>query len=78
MAYLIYKSDPQEHGNCKKTQDFSCVKIDYDQVGRFSLKLIYGPSVRSNDDAFESQDFFSDEQSHISATLLLIWFSLPR
>ena len=23
---------PQEHGNCKKTQDFSCVKIDYDQV----------------------------------------------
>ena len=21
---------PQEHGNCKKTQDFSCVKIDYD------------------------------------------------
>ena len=22
---------PQEHGNCKTTQDFSCVKIDYDQ-----------------------------------------------
>ena len=23
---------PQEHGNCKTTQDFSCVKIDYDQI----------------------------------------------
>ena len=22
---------PQEPGNCKTTQDFSCVKIDYDQ-----------------------------------------------
>ena len=22
---------PQELGNCKTTQDFSCVKIDYDQ-----------------------------------------------
>ena len=22
---------PQEHGNSKTTQDFSCVKIDYDQ-----------------------------------------------
>ena len=22
---------PQEHGNCKTTQDFYCVKIDYDQ-----------------------------------------------
>ena len=22
---------PQEHGYCKTTQDFSCVKIDYDQ-----------------------------------------------
>ena len=31
----------QGHGNCKTTQDFSCVKIDmidYDQVGRFSQK----------------------------------------
>ena len=34
--------------------------------------------MRSNDDEVESQDFFSDKQSHISATLLGIWFSLPR
>ena len=34
--------------------------------------------MRSNDDAVESQEILFQMNSHISYTLLRIWFSLPR
>ena len=48
---------PQEHGNCRTTQDFSCVKIDYDQKLTIELEdFLKNKYVGSNVDAVESQE----------------------
>ena len=62
---------PQEHGNCKTTQDFYCVKIDYDQ--KLTIELQDFLKNKHMDVAWVkmmiqlSRIFFiSEEKSHIN------------
>ena len=66
---------PQEHGNCKTTQDFYSVKIDYDQ--KLTIELQDFLKNKHMDLAWvqmmiqSSRIFFIFQmKSHISATLL--------
>ena len=79
---------PQEHGNCKTTQDFYSVKIDYDQ--KLTIELQDFLKNKHMDLAWvqmmiqSSRIFFyiSDEKSHISYATshaeCTFAFSLPR
>ena len=79
---------PQEHGNCKTTQCFSCVKIDYDQKLTIELEDFLKnkymdpacvPMMHSNDDAVELQEIlFQMNKVTYQLRYCAFGFSLPR